>query len=307
MLHELLSNISTLSEKKFVLVDIGASGEPPTIWQEIAPFSYYVGFDPDSRELNEENAYNFQKFKLIKKIVTEGSSSRINFFLTSYPYCSSTLKPDLNFCKEYSFTETFEVIDQVEFPATRLDTVISDLEIHGIDWLKLDSQGKDLDLFLSISPSIRERMLAIDIEPGVVPFYEGENTFDETHRALLDEGFWLSNIKLQNDGFPRIKQSTRKALADKLLTPQNRPINFEQLPVSPTALEARYLRSIEHLNLVGADLRDYISLWVFALCDQKLGFALDIAVHIVENYAADPIGSLLLDKTLEQVAIYQGS
>lgn len=305
VLDELLSNISILNEKNFVLVDIGASGSPPIVWQAIAPYSCYVGFDPDSRELNEENSYGFKSFTLIQKVVTDDFSNSVKFFLTAYPYCSSMLKPDFEACKQYSFTETFDVIDQTEFPATRLDTVIRDLAIHGIDWLKLDSQGKDLDLFLSIDPSTRSRILAIDIEPGIVPFYKGENTFDETHRALSNEGFWLSSIKLQNGGFPRIKQSTRQALSDKLLPPQQQPIDFESLPVSPTALEARYLRSLEHLNAIGADLRDYVSLWVFALCDEKLGFALDIALHIVDSYASDPIGTLLLDKTLEQVAIYQ--
>ncbi|ELR97153.1 FkbM family methyltransferase [Gloeocapsa sp. PCC 73106] len=298
MLHELLSDISILHDKNFILVDIGASGNPPQIWSAIAPLSYYVGFDPDSRELNEENSDNFRKFVMIKKIVTDDFSEQVNFFLTSYPYCSSMLKPDFEHCRHYSFTETFEVIDQTEFPATRLDTVIQELEIQAIDWLKLDSQGKDLDLFLSINPAIRARILAIDIEPGIVPFYEGENTFDETHKALVEEGFWLADIKLQNDGFPRINQSTRKVLADKQL-------NFDLLPVSPTALEARYFRTIEHLQLVGADLPDYVNLWAFALLDNKLGFALDVAVHIVDSYPSDSTGNLILDKTLKQVAIYQ--
>ncbi len=307
MLEELLFDISILKEQDLVLVDIGASGSPPIVWQAIAPFSYYVGFDPDSRELNEENSCNFRKFTMIKKVVTDNDSDTATFFLTAYPYCSSTLKPDMESCKQYTFTETFEVVGQVEFPTTRLDAVIRNLDIHRIDWIKLDSQGKDLDLYLSIDAPTRKRILAIDIEPGVSPFYEGENTFDESHRALLNEGFWLSSIKLQNGGFPRVQQSTRQALSSQLLQPQNQPINFEQLPVSPTALEARYLRTLEHLTSVGADLADYVSLWVFALCDDKLGFALDVALHIKDNYPSDPVGNLLLDKTLKQIAVYQNT
>lgn len=307
MLQELLSDISILNERDLVLVDVGASGSPPSVWQAIAPFSYYVGFDPDSRELNEENSYNFRKFTMIKKVVTDNDSDTAKFFLTAYPYCSSMLKPDMDSCKQYTFTETFEVIGQAEFPTTRLNVVIRDLEVHGIDWIKLDSQGKDLDLYLSIEPSTRKRILAIDIEPGVSPFYEGENTFAESHRALLQEGFWLSSIKLQNGGFPRVRQSTRQALSGQLLQPHNQPIDFEKLPVSPTALEARYLRTLEHLTSVDADLGDYISLWVFALCDDKLGFALDVALHIKDHYSSYPVGSLLLDKTVKQIAIYQSN
>jgi Methyltransferase FkbM domain len=292
MFQELLSDIAILNEKNFVLVDIGASGEPHRIWQDIAPFSYYIGFDPDSRELNEKNSWNFQKFTIIQKIVTDDASDRVEFVLTSYPYCSSTLQPKFENCQQYSFTETFDVESNVELPATRLDDVIAALNLHGIDWLKLDSQGRDLDIFLSIDKSVRDRMLAIDVEPGILAFYHGENTFDEVHKALIEEGFWLSSLNFQS--FPRILQSTRKTLANQLDQQQ-----IERLPGSPTAAEARYFRNLDHLQLVGASLRDYVSLWAFALLDNKVGFALDIALHVQESYGTDSVGDVLLEKTIE--------
>ncbi|MBE9183336.1 FkbM family methyltransferase [Microcoleus sp. LEGE 07076] len=292
MFQELLSEIAIFNENSFVLVDIGASGEPHRIWQEIALFSYYIGFDPDSRELNEENSWNFQKFTIIKKIVTDDSSSQVKFVLTSYPYCSSTLQPKFENCQQYSFTETFDVESYVELPATRLDEVIRELKIHGIDWLKLDSQGRDLDLFLSIDKSVRDRILAIDVEPGILAFYEGENTFDLVHKSLIEEGFWLSSVNFQS--FPRVMQSTRKALSSQLDRQQ-----IERLPGSPTAAEARYFRTLDHLKLVDSSLRDYVSLWAFALLDGKVGFALDIALHIADSYGTDSVGDALLDKTIE--------
>jgi hypothetical protein len=299
MFHELLSEISILSEKSFVLVDVGASGDPAPIWQEIAPFSFYIGFDPDLRELKENNAYNFKRFVLVNKAVTDNFSDKVNFFLTSSPYCSSLLKPNLDNCKHYSFTELFEIENCVELPATRLDEVIRDLEIPGIDWLKLDSQGKDLDIFLSINKPVRERILAVDVEPGLIPFYEGENTFDQTHKALIQEGFWLANLNVQN--FPRIKQSTRKTLWDNVQQQHAQLIDFERLPGSPTAIETRYLRTIEHLKSVNADLRDYVTLWVFALLDGKTGFAFDIAAALMDCPETEPMGRMLLEKTIATI------
>ncbi len=295
-------------DQGFILVDIGASGDPPPIWQELAFFASYIGFDPDARELNEANHYGFQDFKLVKKIVTDGDANTVKFFLTDYPYCSSTLKPDMAQCAQYTFTETFVVNDQTEFPAMRLDQVMTDLDLDRLDWLKLDSQGKDLDLFLSIHQTLRSRILAIDIEPGVIPFYEGENTFSESHQALLDEGFWLASLQLQNGGFARIHQSTRQALADYRLPPDQEPIDFMGLPVSPTALEARYFRSLESLIARGATIRDFLTLWMFALCDQKLGFALDVAMHLQTQSdcsETSKLGQQLLQLTLTEVNRYQ--
>gem|GEM_PF-3886798 len=51
-------------------------------------------------------------------------------------------------------------------------------------------------------------------------------------------------------------QSTRKALSS-----QFDQQHIEGLPGSPTAAEARYFRSLEHLKLVEASLRHYVSLW----------------------------------------------
>ena len=48
----------------------------PLIWQQIAPFSDYIWFDPDLRELQEKNTFNFHKFTLIKKVVTDNFSTR---------------------------------------------------------------------------------------------------------------------------------------------------------------------------------------------------------------------------------------
>ncbi|MGA7932672.1 MAG: FkbM family methyltransferase [Kovacikia sp.] len=297
MFHELLSTLSIFDEKNLVLVDVGASGDPAPIWQELAPFSVYIGFDPDLRELKENRSSDFKRFILVNKAITDNDSSKVKFFLTSSPYCSSLLKPNLDNCKRYGFTELFEIETCVELPATSLNQVIQDLQIHGIDWLKLDSQGKDLDIFLSIDQTVRNHLLAVDIEPGFIPFYEGENTFDEAHKALLEEGFWLANLSVQN--FPRIMQSTRNRLSGKVGQFQNKqPINFDLLPGSPTAIEARYLRTIEHLQSVNSDLRQYVSLWMFALLDGKTGFALDIALHLMNDRETEQVGQLLLDKTI---------
>jgi hypothetical protein len=299
MFDKLLSEISILHERSFVLVDVGASGDPAPIWQAIAPFSFYIGFDPDLRELKESNAYNFKRFVLINKAVTDNFSDQVDFFLTSSPYCSSLLKPNPDNCKHYGFTELFEIEKCIELPAIRLDEVIQNLEIPAIDWLKLDSQGKDLDIFLSVDKPVRDRILAIDVEPGLIPFYEGENTFDQTHRALMQEGFWLANLNVQS--FPRIRQSTRKTLRDNAQQQYSQLVDFERLPGSPTAIETRYLRTIEHLKLVNADLRDYVTLWVFALLDGKTGFAFDIAVHLSDAPETAQMGNTLLAKTIATI------
>ncbi|MEG4966613.1 hypothetical protein QUB17_17005 [Microcoleus sp. B5-C4] len=95
-------------------------------------------------------------------------------------------------------------------------------------------------------------------------------------------------------------QSTRKALSSQFYQQ-----HIEGLPGSPTVAEARYFRTLEHLKLVDASLRDYVSLWALALLDGKVSFALDIALHVGDSYGTDPVGGILLDKTIKLAKQYK--
>jgi FkbM family methyltransferase len=283
------------AEKPIVFVDIGASGTPPAAWRALAAISSYIGFDPDQRALREDNSYGFLRFIMVNKAVTDVESQEVEFYLTASPYCSSTLKPNLETLAHYEFTDRFRVEKSTQVSAVRLDTALRSVGLDYIDWLKLDSQGKDLDIYRSLNASTSSHILVLDIEPGIMDFYKGENTFAPAHVYLLESGFWLSKVHLQQ--YARISKSTREILA-------SRNIPLQKLPGSPTAVEATYYRTIEHLLSVEADLRDSACLWVFSMLSGTYGFALDIAVHIIGRGLNDSIGGLLLQETLAEIERY---
>jgi hypothetical protein len=43
----------------------------------------------------------------------------------------------------------------------------------------------------------------------------------------------------------------------------------------------------------------------FGLLDGKVGFALDIALHVGDSYGTDPVGGILLDQTIEMAKQYK--
>jgi len=256
-------------EQPLVLVDVGASGAPPEAWRSISALSTYVGFDPDLRELSDSNDFGFARFVMMNKAVTDDRGDHVVFHLTASPFCSSVLEPNPVTLNEYVFTDLFAVERTVEVAATTLDTALTEIGLDRIDWLKLDTQGKDLDIVRSLEPATAGRLLALDIEPGVDAFYQGENTFAQSHAFLLDHGFWLTRAHLQR--FPRIARETRERLS-------GRGIDFSLLPGNPTAVEAQYYRTRTHLMDADASLRDYVALWIIAMVNGDLGFAFDVAV-----------------------------
>ena len=276
-----------------VLVDIGASGSPPTIWEPIAPYAIYVGFDPDQRELHDIPDGQFARSIIVNKaVINTPDQNKVHFYLTHSPFCSSTLPPDTKSLENYLFSDLFVVEKETSVPASTLTAVLNRLGLSGIDWFKSDSQGTDLRLFQSLPEGLRSEVLAVYIEPGLIDAYQGEDLFIDAHRELTRQGFWLSNLNIGNA--IRMQRSTLSELdanAAHLIEQFQRP--------SPAWCEARYLRSLEWLAEHRASESRYILLWVFALIDEQYGFALDIARFYNQNFVGGAWGDTLKTAPLQ--------
>ncbi len=286
-----INNLLQLLNTHPILIDVGASGNPPEIWEDIKHNSRYVGFDPDPRDIPDCSSLGYWKSDIIDKAVISENDRLVDIFLTKSPYCSSTLSPDLNYLEHYAWHNLFIIQEKTAISAITLSELISNIGLDRIDWFKTDSQGIDLRLFLSIPEVIRDKILAVDIEPGLMPAYIGEDYFTSAHESLISQGFWLSDIKIGS--CPRIHQhsinnifSSEKKNAWKHC--------MDALPGSPYYCEARYFRSIEWLKSHNAGEREYIFLCIFALIDGKIGYAIDI-INAFHEITSDPILNPLED------------
>ena len=270
-----------------VLIDIGSSGAPPEIWDAVARHSVYIGFDPDLREMHEVPDGRFRKAITVNEAVMgEQSGESVTFYLTRSPYCSSTLKPDLESLSNFLFSDLFIVEREASVKASTLNSILDRLKLDRIDWFKTDSQGIDLRLFNSLREEVRSRVLAVDIEPGLISAYLGEDAFVDVHKNLTQSGFWLSNVNVC--GTVRMRQAALDEAAS-LDRGIDRAFVEQNLRKTPGWCEARYLRTIESLPHEGveANRRDYVLLWTFSLIDDQPGFALDVSLEYEKVFGAD--------------------
>ena len=288
-----------------VLLDIGASGAPPAQWKPIAHRSVYVGFDPDRRELHDISDGQYARSIVVNEAVTSvPGQSGVHFYLTHSPYCSSTLPPDTEALSQYLFSDLFAVEKEVSVRASSLNAVIDRLGLQGVDWFKTDSQGTDLRLFQSLRDDVRNRVLAVDIEPGLIDAYQGEDLFVDAHRELLRQGFWLSSLNVK--GSTRMKRTTLQAVASQ--HPGLKDVHiYEAVRPSPGWCEARYLCTIESLSKRNADARDYALLWVFAMIERQWGYALDIAYAYEQRYGHNAISAQLLEIPMKRVLVFNST
>jgi hypothetical protein len=253
-----------------ILADVGCSGARHAVWDPIASFSVLIAFDPDSREVPEDLAGRYRDVVMIDRAVADRDDvDTVGFVLTRYPYCSSTLEPNLEALGDYSFRDYFIPESRVSVQATSLNRVIDDYELPGIDWLKLDSQGTDLRIIRSLRPSVLGHMTALEVEPGLVDAYHGEDLFHDVHSYLRGQGYWLANLHAQ--AYPRVRPESAAELRE-MCAELGIPQAVEHTKVSPTAAEARYLRTMGSTP----PGRSLVLLFVFALLDGHAGFALDV-------------------------------
>lgn len=282
-----------------VLIDIGASGAPPAIWGSIAPHSIYVGFDPDLREMHEIPDSRFQRAVIVDEAISSNAEDQdILFYLTKSPYCSSTLKPDTDALSDYVFSDLFTVDRETTVHATTLNEVLERLSLPRIDWFKTDSQGTDLRLFTSLRDDISSRVLAIDIEPGLIDAYIGEDLFTDAHKALTERGFWLSNLDVC--GTIRMKSATVKDVT-ATNTDIDEALIERSIRRTPCWVEARYFRTPKSLIQGNAGKREFALLWVFALIDNQTGFAIDLALEYERIFGRDNISQLMKDEPLRRI------
>jgi hypothetical protein len=118
------------------------------------------------------------------------------FYLTHSPHCSSLLKPRNDALQEWVFADLFEVQKTVSFPAVTLQSALAANGLQRVDWLKCDTQGQDLSIFLSLPEEWRRRALAVEFEPGLIDAYQGEDKLWRTLQAMEAEPFWISDLQV---------------------------------------------------------------------------------------------------------------
>ena len=265
-----------------IFMDIGAAGDSPEIWKPLAPASMLIGFEPDERNLDPNFGKNFKSPLLVNKVVTDTDAEEIDFILTKYPSCSSTLEPDLEALGSFVFQDLFEPVKRIKLPSISLNKVFENNDLPGANWIKVDAQGADLKILRSIEKDFADQLLVVDIEPGFIDAYKDEDLYPACHAWLKDQGFWLGDLKYQS--YAKVRPQTMQALEDNGL---DRAKLLARLTKSPTAAEARYLREVSWFEKNQDDKKLWLLGMVFGSVNGQLGYVFDLLDAYDNKFGAD--------------------
>lgn len=267
-----------------VLVDVGAAGGVTPIWRSIARYSIGVGFEPDARDAGKlsEASRAFGRWIYCEGLVApsvEGGKHK-PFHLTKSPHCSSLLKPRNDLLQDWLFADFFAVQDTTQIPAVTLPAALEANGLQRVDWLKCDTQGQDLSIFLSLPEAWRRRMLAVEFEPGLIDAYEGEDKFWHTLKAMDSEPFWICDLQVCGT------QRGNAELFRRTLGPKATRWVSKLAPAAPGWVNVRYLRSVT-VDAGQLDRRGLLLGWVFADLLGQHGHGLMVAHEGTNRFGGD--------------------
>ena len=296
--------IQLLEQEKIILtlMDIGASGEKFKPFENLIPVSNFIGFDPDSRDIRiDKEKYERKSIFFNKAITSLPQQKEVIFYLTKSPHCSSTLKPVIKNLNQWPYAKLFEVVKEVSVPCMTISEALKEANLDHIDWLKIDSQGTDLRIIESIPNNIFNNMIACDVEPGLYEHYENADLFPKIHMSLINKGFYLADLNLQKQ--PRISESNWNSLQTRNSSLKFRELINQSLKCSPTATEARYIRTIPSAIELNYDYKKFLIMWAISLSTGNLSYAYDIASEIEKNFSSKVSQSKLTEQTYKIIAL----
>lgn len=125
----------------------------------------------------------------------ETGSSTLNVSIR--PGATSTLEPNRELLKRFNldnFSELQEIVKRIPVPAISMADFMNKAKIHHIDFIKLDTQGNELDILKSAGDAI-ESVSVIMTEVEFIPLYTDQALFQDVSAFLLSKGFELVDIQ----------------------------------------------------------------------------------------------------------------
>lgn len=290
---------SLLMNQQFIIVDGGGRNKT---WElpGLAPLCNVLSFEPNPHEYAKLlfNTTDVEKLLGWKeppyhsiKYLDKALSNKINvemLRITEGPGACSLLEPNLeiiSLLEYYSphnklFAPQFRVVREEEIETTTLDHVMSEERIDRIDYLKLDTQGNELDCLHGATTLFREKKIGIiKTEVEFFELYQNQKLFADVDAFLRSQGFILLDLVFGEEHKVILKNKSFKSLKG------NRGILL--------FADAYYALSLDgHKDSIDADLLRH------GLILGELGF-LDFAYKLLEKLITG-----LPDGTLSSLMAY---
>ena len=191
------------NDKVTTVIDAGARYGMHPSWDTFRGELQYFAFEPDSNESDRLTKLNkVDGFKVVKKALAKERGNQ-NLHITKHKgYCSFLeIDPESDWFKIYRPGEG-ELEKIVSVPTISIDE-FAESEKKDIDFLKLDTEGTELDVLMGAEKQLDCTVLGVRSEVCFQRCYKNQQLFTEVHQYLVSKDFFLLNLDYFGKGVPR--------------------------------------------------------------------------------------------------------
>jgi FkbM family methyltransferase len=174
------------------MLDVGAvpiEGEKPEPYYrllEAFPSSRLSGFELDGavcKRLNENAARGARFYPCALGRADETRP----LYNTRAPMCTSLYEPDERYAQLFGRLDAMRLANVGEIRTTSLDSFAREQSLGGLDFVKIDVQGAELDVFKGGVQALREALFIV-CEVEFVPMYKQQPLFADVDAWLRGQG-----------------------------------------------------------------------------------------------------------------------
>jgi FkbM family methyltransferase len=237
---ELLASIVKRADATitFRILEVGAlqiAGEPEPFYKliDLFPGSEIIGFEPDSSLCEQMNSNAAAGVKYFPFALGERNEKR-PFFVTQHPMCCSLYEPNEPLISLYNNFEVAYLKYKTEVETVSLDHFSRQQSTGVIDFIKIDIQGAELDVFKGATETLKS-VLAIVCEVEFIPHYVDQPLFGDVCTFLSHQNLMFHKFL---------------GLAGRALRPivMNGNANLPSQHIWSDAVFIRHVQQIENLN-----------------------------------------------------------
>lgn len=185
------------------VIDAGARYGMHPSWHAFNGDLIYFAFEPDSNECDRLTRLNkLSEFIVVNKALAKESGNKDLYITKHKGYCSFLeIDPESDWFKIYRPEEVgLEKI--VSVPTISIDKFAKS-EKKDIDFLKIDTEGTELDVLLGAEEQLTNTVLGVRSEVCFQRCYKNQQLFTEIHQYLVSKDFFLLNLDYFGKGIPR--------------------------------------------------------------------------------------------------------
>lgn len=195
------------AEQPLVVADIGARRGFEPHWTVYGDQARLIGFEADAEECERLNQQVGGSGNHFFPTALHQSQGKRPFYITARPSSSGFYPANMRFVQRLSDEANLSVIKTIEMDTIDFDSFASKNSIGTIDFIKLDTEGCELDI-LRGATKVLKNVIGLSIEVEFMQLHEGQPVFSDVESFLRPQGFMLYDLAIYRHGRKALPEST---------------------------------------------------------------------------------------------------